>query len=204
MGLGAANLRSIDGMKRFSEQQPRVPAGQSDGGRWTSGGGSGSSSSPPGARQHRDQIAELIADPINPNNVISDSGPALGLQGREDTAIGQLAQDFPEMGGPMAPPNEDVYRKLLDKIATSRDSGQELTPDDVTRVKITLMADKYVGSGYWSYDVSRRLDGYPPESNKCSLFVAEVLTWNGAGAGYPNAGNYFRHPPNAGQWADPS
>lgn len=78
----------------------------------------------------------------------------------------------------------------------------ELTREVVARANIALSAGTFVGSTDWSYEASRLLDGYPAETNKRSLFVAQVLGWSDAHPGYPNRGRFFKHPPNSGQWAD--
>lgn len=153
-----------------------MPAGQSDGGRWTGGGSSGGSS-------------------------------ALGLSNQNDGTPVQLDQDVPDLGAPAEPTADEAYRRLLDKLQTSRDSGMQLSPQDITRVDIALTAEDYAGSTRWSF---RTLDprtlamGYPLGTNKCSLFVAQVLGWNDASAGFPNSGQFSTHPPRADQWADPN
>lgn len=157
------------------------------------------------ADRQRVQVAELLANPSDPNRVISDAGSNVQLPVRDSGPTAQLAQDAPDAGLPVQPTAEEAYRQLLDRVATSRDSGQALTAQDITRVDIALTASDYVGSTRWSFnslDPRNLLMGYPLGSNKCSLFVAQILDWNRAGPGYPNAGKHFNIPPNAGQWAD--
>jgi cell wall-associated NlpC family hydrolase len=71
---------------------------------------------------------------------------------------------------------------------------------------IPAEAVKHVGSSAWSHSANK--PPYPPGTNKCNLFVYEVL--NAAGTPVPmrirfswrNFGN-VKYPPLAGQWADP-
>ncbi len=69
------------------------------------------------------------------------------------------------------------------------------------RDKIVGAAEKYIGSQAWVTQGSRGNFGDP--SNKCNLFVYEVLTEAGASPGLPN-GHFGGNPPEAGQWADPN
>ena len=69
------------------------------------------------------------------------------------------------------------------------------------RDNIVKTAEKYIGSQAWIDAATRR--NYPAGSNKCNLFVYEILTEAGASPGLPN-GRLWGSPPLAGQWADPS
>jgi hypothetical protein len=147
----------------------------------------------------------LIASPLDPNRVISDVTQALSLPGAADTATVRLAQDVPDIGLILQPTAEETYRRLLDKGAISGNSSFPLSPGQITRANIALTAEDYIGSTRWSYDTTdpRTLAmGYPLGTNKCNLFVAQILGWNSVDVGFPNKGQYFSHPPKPSQWAD--
>ena len=71
---------------------------------------------------------------------------------------------------------------------------------------IATEALKYRGSMDWAYSANR--PPYGPDTNKCNLFVYEVL--KAAGTPVPMKARWslrklvVQHPPLAGQWADPS
>ena len=69
-------------LRAYDPGQPRVPAGNPDGGQWTSDGGGGDGSV---------QVAELLPDPHDPNRVISDAGSGDGTR---------IAQDVPRSARP--------------------------------------------------------------------------------------------------------
>jgi hypothetical protein len=81
--------------------------------------------------------------------------------------------------------------------------AQPLTDDQraLIRQKIVEAAQKQIGSTDWDKRVAK--GNFPEGTNKCNLFVHEMLTGAGASPGTPNG---WRHPspPNAGQWANPS
>ncbi len=72
--------------------------------------------------------------------------------------------------------------------------------DAEVRAKIASTALSYVGSQTWTDGVAK--DDYPTNTNKCNLFVYDVLSQAGATPGLPH-GHWFwhRYPPNAGDWA---
>ncbi len=72
--------------------------------------------------------------------------------------------------------------------------------DQQIRDNIVRIAQKYVGSQVWSDGVAK--EHYGPNTNKCNLFVYDVLTEAGASPGLPN-GWWNHYPPLASQWADP-
>jgi hypothetical protein len=80
---------------------------------------------------------------------------------------------------------------------------QPLTDDQLAliRQKIVESAQKQIGSTDWDRNIAK--GNFPKDTNKCNLFVHEMLTGAGASPGTPNG---WRHPspPSAGQWADPS
>jgi hypothetical protein len=81
--------------------------------------------------------------------------------------------------------------------------AQPLTDDQraLIRQKIIEAAQRQIGSTDWDTKVAK--GNFPEGTNKCNLFVHEMLTGAGASPGTPNG---WRHPspPSAGQWADPS
>jgi hypothetical protein len=86
---------------------------------------------------------------------------------------------------------------------SNRTPPQPLTDDQVAliRQKIVDRANAQIGSTEWDRGVAK--GNFPEGTNKCNLFVHEMLTDAGASPGTPNG---LRHPspPSAGQWADPS
>ena len=75
--------------------------------------------------------------------------------------------------------------------------------DAEVRAKIASVALAYVGSQAWVDSVAK--ENYPANTNKCNLFVYDILTQAGATPGLPH-GHWFwhRYPPNAGDWANPT
>ena len=73
------------------------------------------------------------------------------------------------------------------------------------RDNIVKTAEKYIDSQAWTTQGSRGRFGNG--SNKCNLFVYEVLTQAGTGPHLPNGtfgGTFLGDPTTAGQWADPA
>jgi hypothetical protein len=82
---------------------------------------------------------------------------------------------------------------------------QPLTDDQVAliRQKIVDGANAQIGSTAWTFKVAK--GNFPAGTDKCNLFVHEMLTDAGASPGLPNGHWYWKHyPPGAAQWADPS
>jgi len=82
---------------------------------------------------------------------------------------------------------------------------QPLTDDQLAliRQKIIEAAQRQIGSTDWDTKVAK--GNFPEGTNKCNLFVHEMLTGAGATPGLPNGHLYWKqYPPSAGQWADPS
>jgi hypothetical protein len=82
---------------------------------------------------------------------------------------------------------------------------QPLTDDQVAliRQKIVDGANAQIGSTAWTFGVAK--GNFPAGTDKCNLFVHEMLTDAGASPGLPNGHWYWKHyPPGAAQWADPS
>jgi len=77
--------------------------------------------------------------------------------------------------------------------------------DQMTRNKIAIIGQKYLGSMDWAQETTN--GNFPSGKDKCNQFVADVLTAAGASPGEPNHGGwpfYAKYPPTAGQWADPN
>lgn len=74
-------------------------------------------------------------------------------------------------------------------------------PTDIEiRAKVASVARRYIGSRLWADAVAK--GGYPVNSNKCNLFVYDVLTEAGASPGLPHGHWWWKlYPPNAGDWA---
>jgi hypothetical protein len=62
-------------------------------------------------------------------------------------------------------------------------------------------AQKHIGSPAWDFNLAKGT--YPEKTDKCNLFVYEMLTGAGASPGTPHG---WIHPsgPRAGEWADPN
>lgn len=94
-----------------------------------------------------------------------------------------------------------------DSTSVSASKGTT-TPADLSLQEATVReARKHVSSKAWAYDADR--PPYPPDTNKCNLFVYETLTKSGKPVpmkerwSWSNMKN-VKYPPLAGQWADPS
>jgi hypothetical protein len=80
---------------------------------------------------------------------------------------------------------------------------QPLTDDQLAliRQEIAESPQKHIGSLAWDFWLAKGT--YPEGTDKCNLFVYEMLTGAGASPGTPHG---WRHPssPRAGEWADPN
>jgi hypothetical protein len=87
--------------------------------------------------------------------------------------------------------------------ANSTPAPQPLTDDQLALIRQNIVdrAKAQIGSPAWTSEVAK--GNFPKNTNKCNLFVHEMLTDAGASPGLPNG---WRHPspPSAGQWANPS
>jgi hypothetical protein len=92
---------------------------------------------------------------------------------------------------------------------SASDAGSTQGANAVTITKsdgIAEIARSYIGSTSWNYEVAK--SNFKTNTNKCNLFVYEVLSEANASPGLPN-GNPIRKlfgygsPPTAGQWANP-
>jgi hypothetical protein len=80
---------------------------------------------------------------------------------------------------------------------------QPLTDDQLALIRQNIFesAQKHIGSPAWDFNLAKGT--YPEGTDKCNLFVYEMLTGAGASPGTPHG---WRHPssPRAGEWADPN
>jgi hypothetical protein len=92
---------------------------------------------------------------------------------------------------------------LDDGAVTRESSNVSNDKDDVpeTRSKIVQIAASNIDSRAWSYGA--RNGWYGKQTDKCNLFVHDILTQAGASPGTPN-GFFHVYPPTAEQWADPN
>lgn len=80
------------------------------------------------------------------------------------------------------------------------DAGAGRGSGDI-RQKIADLASGQISSGAWDFDVAK--GNFPKKTDKCNLFVYDILSGAGASPGLPNG--WWRHyPPTAANWADPS
>jgi hypothetical protein len=79
---------------------------------------------------------------------------------------------------------------------------QPLTDDQLALIRQNIVesAQKHIGSPAWDFKLAK--ETYPEGTDKCNLFVYEMLTGAGASPGRPHG---WMHPssPRAGEWADP-
>jgi hypothetical protein len=83
--------------------------------------------------------------------------------------------------------------------------NQAKTDDQLAliRQKIVEAAQKQIGSGDWHFDVAK--GNFGPNTDKCNLFVYDMLNDAGASPGLPNGHAWWKsYPPTAANWADPS
>lgn len=95
--------------------------------------------------------------------------------------------------------------KLVDELLTKWKSGGIYVADSIIveratremRGRIVKAAQDKVGSVAWSFDATNGVFG--PGTNKCMLFVHDVLLGAGADVGLPH-GMRHKSPPTAGDW----
>ena len=75
-------------------------------------------------------------------------------------------------------------------------------PLALIRQRIVEAAQKQIGSADWHFEVAK--GNFGPKTDKCNLFVYDVLNDAGASPGLPNGHWWKSYPPLAGNWADPS
>jgi len=122
----------------------------------------------------------------------------LGNQTNEPLADGQDFTMAQQEGG----------ARGLGTVANTKGSHRRFAA--AVRERIAAIAKSYIGSNQWAYDKAR--GPYGPDTNKCNLFVHEVLGEAGAALAYMNGGvayNLFgigdaKYPVLAGQWGDPN
>ncbi len=75
-------------------------------------------------------------------------------------------------------------------------------PHALIRQKIVEGAQKQIGSGDWHFQATK--GNFGRNTDKCNLFVYDMLTAAGASPGLPNGHWWKSYPPLAANWADPS
>ena len=165
----------------WNPDQPRVPAGRIGGGQWTDGGiGGGAETSNGGPAR---TTGHRLADA---SNTPSPEFRA-ELKRRIDAADERLA---------------DAYARAS--------SGLEISHAEIDRARLAIAekALEAVGSSDWAQSVAK--DNYPAGSNKCNLFVYDMLKSVETEPPLANGGimyNWFgegapKYPVLAGQWAN--
>lgn len=179
----AEQLRIALERNAYDPNQPRIPTGQTGAGRWTDGVSGGDGSPTNGGRRSSGRI--LVADASNEPSpeFLSD------LKRRVDEADERLANAYARASSSIEISHAETNRARLaiaEKALAERDSAR------------------------WAYGVAK--GNYPAGSNKCNLFVYDILKNVEADPPLANGGvlyNWFglgaaKYPLLAGQWADPS
>jgi hypothetical protein len=102
-------------------------------------------------------------------------------------------------------PESAAFDGYFNPTPTASPVNRAKTDDPLAlmRQKIVEAAQKQIGSGDWHFDVAK--GNFGPNTDKCNLFVYDMLTDAGASPGLPNGHRYWKqYPPTAGNWADPS
>lgn len=126
------------------------------------------------------------------------------------------SDDHPRAGvapnpGWFAPKDKDEpsSKPQTDHQVAQAEGGVVLPPDAsaedpaTVRRKIADIARSWVGSTKWADDISYSIV-FGRKTNKCFLFVRDVLAQAGVDPGAPNELHGFSRPPFAGQWGDSS
>ena len=150
--------------------------------------------------------AARVGDVTARGDVITTGEPTVLIGGRPATKLGDVT----------------AQRSLIITGSTTLFIGSEATDREPTVQELAAQesaiqdptvqeARKHIGSEDWAYEADRH--PYPPDTDKCNLFVYETLNdsgklvpmmerskWGEEGGVIPRPD----HPPLAGQWADPS
>jgi len=118
------------------------------------------------------------------------------------------APAFPPLGGYANPtPTEPLVnqaqreaRKVRLDLITA-DSNADRGSSDIHQ-KIVDRASAQIGSGDWHFNVAK--GNFGPNTDKCNLFVYDMLSDAGASPGLPKGHWWKPYPPTAENWADPS
>ena len=182
-----------------SNLHPRWPAGSEDsvGGRFAPAGSQGGGTaagaaqdggSSPGPRQ---RLTE--AEAPQPHTSLEQIGkPNPGASNtRSEVSLTDAGLDGAVF-------NDGVYYE--NGTDTARRDNIHINLLGTIRAKIVKNALENVDSIKWSDDIAN--GNFGPKSNKCNLFVYDILTLAGASPGLPN-GILHKYPPLPKQWADP-
>lgn len=188
--LDASAYRLAEALRRaaalearvWNPDQPRVPAGRTGGGRWTDG---------------------LVAD-------VGDTLDETPTRPQRIRLADGSGEPSPEFRAELQRRIDAADERLANAYARAS-SGLEISHAEIDRARLTIAekAVEAVGSTDWAQSVAK--DNYPAGSNKCNLFVYDVLKSVEADPPLANGGvlyNWFgagapRYPVLAGQWADP-
>ena len=97
-------------------------------------------------------------------------------------------------------PESAAFDGYANPIPTQPLTEKELA---LIRQKIVEGAQKQIGSGDWHFKATK--GNFGPETDKCNLFVYDMLNDAGASPGLPNGHAWWKsYPPTAANWADPS
>lgn len=185
--IAAGRLLAALDRAQWNPNQPRIPAGESGGGRWTDGSGSADDRAP-----------------------ISDPRPPTSGLGRAPIRSADASGKVPQ------PVLDDLAHRIeiadakLDNALRRASSGIEISRAEEERARLAI-AEKalaQVGSTAWIPSVAK--DDFPAGSNKCNLFVHDVLKDVEADPPLANGNRisrWFGHgrptfPLLAGQWGD--
>jgi hypothetical protein len=198
---------------KYDPDQPRVPAGSGRAsGQWTSGQSATDADvqsttgdavqSPIGDKESATSgwsrfleqfnligAAEAAEAPDSPTARLR-TAMRLAEEGRLPPP-GSWAADAENLGAPVAQTkNPDEISQPADSAAAQR-----------MRARIVSLALENVNSMDWSQEGEN--GAFPAGTDKCNLFVHDMLAAAGADPGEPNRGWLNVFPPTAAQWADP-
>jgi hypothetical protein len=132
------------------------------------------------------------------------TGPATGNSPSGSGGVAGAGNAGSDPGNPTWPQGWSPESAAFDGFANPTPT-QPLTDDQLAliRQKIVDGANAQIGSTAWHIGFAK--GDFPEGTNKCNLFVHEMLAGAGASPGLPNGHWYWKqYPPSAGQWADPS
>ncbi len=200
-------------VRKYDPDQPRVPAGSGQtSGQWTSGQSASADAAPSTAGDTRQST---IGDKESATSGWSRFLEQFNLIGAAEaaeapdspTARLRTAMRLAEEGRLPPPPSWTTNAENLgNSVARTRNPDEIPQPSDSLaaqqmRAKIVDLALENVNSMDWSQDGEN--GAFRAGSDKCNLFVHDVLAAAGADPGEPNRGWLNSFPPTAAQWADP-
>jgi hypothetical protein len=149
--------------------------------------------------------------------ILVSAGIETREEARAELGLGGAPPGGAPAGGAAAPERSDAQARLGKFNPYHDEQGRFTTaenavdpggatgvppPVQLTRERIVAAAEKHVGSTAWSNAVSN--GQYRAGTNKCNLFVYDVLTDAGASPGLPHGiWPISSYPPLAADWANP-